>query len=426
MDDYGCVWPCLPREGARSHGHAKRRQMTASFVHRSDRRTAVFLGIAVMAAVVAVAMLAQAAHARGGKPGKVSKVTVMTRNLYLGADLSPGTQATSVPALVDGAGQILNQVDENKFQIRAKGLATEILNKRPDLVGLQEAALWRDAPCSAPIIPPSATHVRRGGNFLGLLLHQLNRGGKTYRLVVAEPEFDFQVWANTDEDRNTGSPFGCDIEGRLTMRDAILARRGAGVKTKNPKGGHYKTLLQEKPGGVSLDVTRGWTSVNAKVGDSPRFRFVNTHLEAFDNQTSNHTNQGTDVGNGKVRKAQAQELLAPHGPANANKPVILVGDLNSDVKTAIKPGDGAADWWLLQHGMAERSTRDPLSCCLQADVLRVGAGGDPSQFDHKVDHVMTNDPGEVRRGRQAVTGRRPHNGFWDSDHAGLFSTLRFR
>jgi endonuclease/exonuclease/phosphatase family metal-dependent hydrolase len=152
---------------------------------------------------------------------------------------------------------------------------------------------------------------------------------------------------------------------------------------------------------------------------------VNTHLEAFDNQASNHTNQGTDVGNGKVRKAQALELIAPGGPAAGDKPVVLLGDLNSDVKTQLKPGDGAADWQLLEAGFAERSTRDPLSCCLSADVLRVGAGADVSQFDHKVDHIMTNDPGHVRRGRTAVTGRRPHNGFWDSDHAGLFTALKF-
>jgi endonuclease/exonuclease/phosphatase family metal-dependent hydrolase len=377
-------------------------------------------GVIALLAIVVAAMFAR--DARGST---VPKVKVMTRNLYLGADLTPGTQASSIPQLVDAAGQILNQVDENKFQVRAKGLATEILAKQPDLVGLQEAALWRDAPCSSPIIPPSATHVRKGGDFLGLLLDQLNKSGNNYRLVVAEPEFDFQIWANTDGDQSTGTPFGCDTEGRLTMRDAILARRGAGVKTKNAKGGHFKTLLQVRPGGAPVDVTRGWASVNAKVGNGPRFRFVDTHLEAFDNQPQNHTNQGTDVGNGKIRKAQAQELVAPGGPANANKPVVLVGDLNSDVKTAIKPGDGAADWWLLKHGMTERSTRDPLGCCLNANVLKVGDGGDVSQFDHKVDHIMTNDPAGVKRGRQAVTGRQPHNGFWDSDHAGLFSTLRF-
>jgi hypothetical protein len=389
--------------------------------NRVDRRLLLAIGALALLGLVAIALLARPAHAaRTDAP----KVKVMSRNLYLGADLTPATEATSIPELVDAAGQILNQVDENKFQIRAKGLATEILNKQPDLVGLQEAALWRDAPCDSPIIPPSATNVRKGGDFLALLVNQLNRNGNNYRVAMTEPEFDFQIWANTDGDRSTGSPFGCDIEGRLTMRDAILARRG--VDTKNPKGGHFKTLLQVTPGGAKVDVTRGWTSVNAKVGSSPRFRFVNTHLEAFDNQTSNHTNQGTDVGNGKVRKAQAQELIAPGGPVTGNKPVILVGDLNSDVKTAIKPGDGAADWWLLNHGLAERSTRNPLGCCLNADVLKVGDGGDVSQFDHKVDHVMTNDPGTVRRGRTAVTGRQPHNGFWDSDHAGLFSTLRFR
>jgi hypothetical protein len=35
--------------------------------------------------------------------------------------------------------------------------------------------------------------VRKGGDFLGLLLDALNKDGKNYRLVVVEPEFDFQV-----------------------------------------------------------------------------------------------------------------------------------------------------------------------------------------------------------------------------------------
>jgi endonuclease/exonuclease/phosphatase family metal-dependent hydrolase len=386
-----------------------------------DRRLALMAAAYAACAIVIASILAGPAEARKAHP----KVKVMTRNLYLGADLSLGTRATTVQDLVDAAGRILNQVDANKFQVRAKGLAGEILKKKPDLVGLQEAALWRDAPCTDSIMPPSATHVRKGGDFLGLLLDALNKHGKKYRLAVSEPEFDFQVWANTDGNQSTGSPFGCEIEGRLTMHDAILARRGAGVKTKSPEGAHYKTLLQVTPGGTRVDVTRGWTAVNAKVRKSPRFRFVNTHLEAFDNQPSNHTNQGTDVGNGRIRRAQAQELIAPGGPATGKKPVILVGDLNSDVQTQLKPGDGAANWWLLSHGFAERSTHDPLSCCLDADVLQVGAGINASQFDHKVDHIMTDDPKHIGRARTAVTGRKPHNGFWDSDHAGLFSSLRF-
>ncbi len=343
----------------------------------------------------------------------------MTRNVYLGADLTPGVEAKSVQELVNAAGTILNQVDANNFPVRSKGLAAEILKKGPNLVGLQEAALWRDAPCSDNPIPPSATHVHPGGEFVKLLLKRLNKTDKLYRVVISEPEFDFQIWANTDGDESTGTPFGCETEARLTMRDVILARRG--VQTKAPKGGHFETLLRVQPAGVDVDVTRGWTQVNARVGDGHWFRFVNTHLEAFDSQGSNHTNQGTDVGKGEVREAQAKELVAPGGPATGKLPVVLVGDLNSDDDT-VQDGDQLAYNALVAAGLQERSTDNPLGCCLETNGLITADQGSVADFDHQVDHVMT-DTKKVRLLNSSVTGRQPVNGFWDSDHAGLFSTL---
>ncbi len=383
---------------------------------RASPRRLAFAAMALAALTLAVApAMAQA-----------SKVRVMTRNLFLGADLGPGTSATSIQQLVDAAGQILHQVDQNNFRTRAQVLAREILNQNPHLVGLQEVALWRKAPCTDNPLDFTATQVRPGGDFLGLLMKQLNKDGLRYRKVIAQPEFDFQVWANMDGNESTqapGCPFGSETEGRLTMRDAILARATSRVQTSNARGAHFDTLLQETPGGVPIDVTRGWTKVDAKVGDSPKFRFVNTHLEAFDNQTTNHTNKGTDVGNGKVREAQANELIGSGGPATGSLPVILVGDLNSDTRTPLKPGDQLADRDLLNAGFVERSTYDPLSCCLDADVLSVGSGGQVSQFDHKVDHVMTNDPTGVKLLRSTVTGRQPYGGWWGSDHAGTASVL---
>jgi hypothetical protein len=178
---------------------------------------------------------------------------------------------------------------------------------------------------------------------------------------------------------------------------------------------------------VPVPVTRGWVSIDGKVRGSGWFRFVDTHLESFDSQASNPTDQGTDVGNGKVRQAQAEELIGKGGPATSRLPVILVGDLNSDVKTPLKPGDGLADRTLLNAGFRERSTYKPLSCCLDTAVLMApGGGGRVSDFDHKVDHVMTNTPRKVKLVRSVVTGRHPMNGFWDSDHAGTFSILAFR
>ena len=72
----------------------------------------------------------------------------MTRNLYLGADLTPAIAAPSLEALAAANGQILREVTANDFPTRAKGLAKEIRSERPDLVGLQEVALWRTAPPS--------------------------------------------------------------------------------------------------------------------------------------------------------------------------------------------------------------------------------------------------------------------------------------
>jgi hypothetical protein len=207
----------------------------------------------------------------------------------------------------------------------------------------------------------------------------------------------------------------------------ILARRHAGVRTKNAHRGHFQTLLEFDPCacGVTVDVRRGWTRVDAEVRDSRRFRFVETHLEAYDDTTSNHTNQGTDVGRGEIREAQAKELIGPGGPTSGKLPVVLALDVNS-VKPPPLPGDELAYQAFLDAGWKRRSTNNPASCCIDADVLKVGAGGSISDFDHVIDRILTNAPRRVRLIRSSVTGRQPVNGFWDADHAGVFSTLRVR
>jgi endonuclease/exonuclease/phosphatase family metal-dependent hydrolase len=367
-------------------------------------------------AVIAALMLIPVAVAEA----KPAKVTVMTRNLYLGADLTPGTQAKNLQELVNGAGQILNQVDANNFPVRAKGLAKEILTAKPDVVGLQEVALWRTEPCDQTPIPPKATTVRY--DYLASLMSELNKGKTVYRAAVVKPEFDFEVWANTDGNEQTAGPncpMGSEINGRLTMRDVILVR--SGVKTSKAKSGTFKTLLRVKPAGVNIDVTRGWNSVDV-TAHGKKLHLVNAHFEAFDNSPSgNLTNSDKTVGNGEIRQAQAKELVS--GPAKSKLPVIALGDFNSDVRTEVKKGDGLAYRALLKGGFVERSTYRPLGCCLNADILTVNGGGKRSDFDHKVDHVMTNAPKKVRLVKSAITGLSPVNGFWDSDHAGVVSIL---
>jgi hypothetical protein len=344
--------------------------------------------------------------------GQGHVANVMTRNLYLGADLTPAIQAPTLPQFVQANGQILREVTANNFPLRAKGLASEILKAKPDLVGLQEVALWRTGPPSlTPVATgtPTATTVRY--DYLAELLAELNRGPDRYEVVVVQNEFDLE--APGDENGVAGdgpNPAIADAEinGRLTMRDVILARTSGGVHTKNPQSANFATNLVVPVAGVPITVKRGWTATDAKVRGSGWFRFVNTHLEAF---------------HPLIRQAQAAELVAPTGPATSDLPVVLVGDLNSDDDTVSGP-DRLAYETLLAAGMVNRSTDDPLSCCLNSSLLAVGAGGSEADFDHQVDHILTRDPEQVTLVESEVSGIQPVNGFWNSDHAGVFSALR--
>jgi endonuclease/exonuclease/phosphatase family metal-dependent hydrolase len=373
------------------------------------------------AALLALALIV-AGHATA-KPKtaapKPTDVKVMTRNIYLGADLTPAIEAKGVGAFTEATGEILRQVTANDFPIRAKGLAKEILEKEPDLVGLQEVAEWRTGPPGLESLlsgtPPKATTVRY--DYLAELLKQLNKGKNRYSAAVVNPEFDFEAPADENgvagDGPNNVIP-NAEINARLTMRDVILAKVGDEVKTSRPTKGHFKSLFSEEISGAKVIVTRGWAAVDATVNGSTPFHFVDTPLESFDPQTVVPS----------IRAQQAGELVAPSGPATSPLPVILVGDMNSDTKTAVQPGDGQAYEALVKGGMRERSTYEPLGCCLDTALLPVADGGAASQFDHKVDHIMTRDPKQIKLVKSSVTGRKPANGFWDSDHAGLFSELK--
>jgi endonuclease/exonuclease/phosphatase family metal-dependent hydrolase len=386
-------------------------------VSAPTRRAALSLLVAALACL-AFAGVAAAKQGKQSK-GEDTTVNVMTRNLYLGADLTPAIQSPSTEAFIEANGGIVRQVEATNFPIRAKGLAKEILSEEPDLVGLQEVALWRTAPPSlGPVLSnlPAATTVKY--DFLELLLAQLNKGKKRYRAVVAQDEFDFEAPANANGVPGDGPGGGvgllanAEVNGRLTMRDVILARLGAGVKTSNPASANFvHPLIVKVAGSKEIPVTRGWTSVDAKVRGSKSFHFVNTHLEAFDDEAIYPS----------IRAQQAAELIAPGGPATGRLPVILVGDLNSDTKTEVKPGDGQAYRVLTKAGFRERAASKPNGCCIETSYdLKSGSSG---EMNHKVDHVMTNAPQKFKLISSAVTGRTMANGYWDSDHAGLFSSL---
>jgi endonuclease/exonuclease/phosphatase family metal-dependent hydrolase len=365
----------------------------------------------------------------------------MTRNVFLGADLGPALAAGNTNEFIEANGEILREVDQTDFPRRAEILADEIRGRKPDLVGLQEVALWRTGPSDVgPALSgtPVATTVEY--DFLQLLLDELNAGRDpyeegAYQVEVVQEEFDFEAPANENDVPNDNpnaaqKPFApnAEINGRLTMRDVILKRVGSNVKTKNATGGNFENLLVVRVADVvDVPVTRGWTQLDATAKKELKkgrhkgevvkkdFRFVNSHFEAFDDETERPS----------IRAQQADELI----DKAANDPrSIILGDFNSD-SPGVKPGDEQAYEVLLAGGLDQpyatgfRTLADHDRSCCVSDLFN----SPPAEFDHQVDHVMTNMPKEkAKRLDSGVTGRSQVGGIYGSDHAGVWSKIKLK
>jgi endonuclease/exonuclease/phosphatase family metal-dependent hydrolase len=395
-------------------------------------------------AVLGLALLPGVADAKSKGKKKGHQLTVMTRNLYLGADLSPVLNASGLDPAIDAGGQIVNQVHATKFpSVRAASLAREIKKVKPDVIGLQEAAWWRTGPKSTSLTeaidrlnhPVASTTDPQGGDFLTDLLTQLNKGGKKgkkgaasakknapplrYRIAVVKTEFDAELPVND----GSGGFAAANRDERLTMRDAILVKKG--VKVSNAQSGTFNTLLQVKvAGALPLNVTRGWTAIDAKL-NGRKVHVVDSHFEAFDSAANNTGSDGKTYLKGGIREAQAKQLIAPGGPASSKLPTILLGDFNSDSPVhgdQVDPGDALAYRALLAGGWSERAiTPPPFGCCIQDPNL-----SNPSSagVTHRVDHIMSNTKKvKFKKGGLTTTYA---NGLWSSDHFGVWSQLQVK
>lgn len=392
-------------------------------LRKASRKPAILLAAVAMLALAIPAV----ADAKKGKKKGGPKVTVMTRNVYLGADLTPAIEAENLGAAIGAAGEIAAELDSTKFPERAVLIANEIKKSKADLVGLQEVAKWTDqtpsdggSPPISPIGDP-ATDIRY--DFLALLEQELANVGAKYKVIGIQEEFEAELPANTDGNPTNGL-LGADEDIRLQMRDVILAKKGSKVDTGKVEQGNYTTRFETEVGGLPVVADRGWLSVEATVGGggkgkgasaskkggSSKFRFINTHLEAFGDPT--------------IREAQAKELIA--GPAKTNKQVVLVGDLNSGLpgkhssgQYQFQPNDPLAFQAFVDAGFKDNGARQ--SCCDDP--------ADPNPvFDHTVDHVLTKDG--LKTKKAYVTGTDPSvrtpSGLLASDHGGVVSKLQLK
>jgi len=347
----------------------------------------------VAAATVLCLVAAPAAQAKS----KPSKLTVMTRNIYLGGDIFLPIATTNRAAFEQKAGELWDQVNATNFPKRSKLLAREIKKHKPDMVGLQEVALWRRGASGVKdgATTPSTQVVY---DFQKTLLADLKKAGLKYRVGDTQRETDIE--ASIDE--------GYDV--RLTMSDVILVKRRKGLKVRKRSSKNFKASITVPTQGGQFTSTRGWTAVDASL-DGRKFRFLNTHLEAFLAAT---------------RQAQAKELIAKGGPATKRGRVIIVGDLNSD-RDGLDNGDpvpyrnlakfGFKDAWVAGGGKG-------FSCCFNSPLIREAP---PAPFDHRIDHILVKPRTKASKAR--VVGNDPKNRagtLWPSDHGGAVVTLTLK
>lgn len=353
------------------------------------RGTWLVLGLlAVMAMLVA-------APAQAATP----PVKVMSRNLDFGANLIPALQATNPQELLAADASIFAAVHATDFPARAKVLAREIKDADPDLIGVQELALWRQGPVG---FNGPATEVVF--DFLASLQSELAAIGAPYSVVRIQQEADIEAPA--------GAPYYRNIS--LTVRDAILAKASLPAKelnvqtTDSANFNNYPIFTIAGGAGGTVPFKSGWVSADVTV-HKHTFRFVNTHLE----YTSSF-----------YRTKQTQELLS--GPLHTTEPepVVLVGDLNSAPggldaydELAGPGGAGFDDAWVQANGDKYGPT-----CCYAADLLS------PTPIlTQRIDHVLTKN-GAGPATRDIVVGTDADNktpsGLWPSDHAGVVATLK--
>ena len=399
-------------------------------------RTRGRVGRAIAAATVVGVIAAPLALTTGtaqAETAKVPPLKVMTRNLYLGVDIQRPLVATAgatsqddlITKLGNEADAMWDTVEQTDFGVRSKLLADEIAAARPDLVGLQEVALWRSGPVGmGGVLVPSASVVEY--DFLAMLRKELKAAGVPYRAVsvntlsdVEAPAFlgtyagDFAAPGITEE-RNI----------RVTMHDVILKRVGSGIGVLRHRERAYapEAQLPFEIGPVALNFKRGYQWIDAERG-AKKFRFINTHLEAFSSD---------------IAFAQMKEML--EGPASKERTTIIACDCNSDplnqsVKTSI--GDTlphSEPYWLAtgEHEYFDtwlqwKPARFGWTSGLSETVDDATADG----FDHRIDLILgkRGDGSPLRVVGGQVTGdeladRDPTTGLWPSDHAGVVISLR--
>jgi endonuclease/exonuclease/phosphatase family metal-dependent hydrolase len=366
---------------------------------------------------------------------------VMTRNQYLGADLTPVILAQTPAEFLAAAQAALAQIAANDFPTRSDALAREVRNTRPDVIGLQEVFAF-SVNGQFPG-PPFVDHLQT-------TLDSLAEIGEPYTVAARVEHLDVTLPIDV-----TGDNVPELI--RVLDRDVILVRRGVpaqalagnflagglcGVPIPNPApvppfppvlqstvsedGCNYTALAQVSSPVGPIVVQRGFVGVDVRVRGRD-YRVIDTHLEV---RTPAPGNPASAI----IQSLQSVELV---GTLQVTTPpgrtLVALGDFNSSpVDLPLGPivppyqviaGSGYTDVWDVNR--LSVLNPDGFTCCQASDLANT-----VSEVDERIDLVFVKDAPASLTSFARVTGQRqlppldvPPN--WASDHFGVAARLRF-
>lgn len=348
---------------------------------------------ALLAGAAGLAASSALPRARGATP----TLSVMTRNLYLGVDLARLFRATSMDDLRRIAGEMLATIRAHPYAARLDAIASEVATTRPDVVGVQEAAVLR-VQGDSDFAEDKATNASTVlVDLLDLFAEKLADRGLDYEVATQTVTTDVEVPAAEDDALR-------DV--RLTDRVALLVR--SDVETSSTYSSRFDAALRVPLRGTSVAVRRGYCLGDVSVGDAT-VTVANTHLESADEET---------------RTAQAAALL---DELPTDRPVVLTGDLNSGPNGSSAAYDLLTDTF--EDPIASENTAATVDTCCQSNDLR----NETSELSRRVDHVLARGGLEAtdveRVGADAESKVTAEVGgesvaLWPSDHAGVVSTMR--
>jgi endonuclease/exonuclease/phosphatase family metal-dependent hydrolase len=331
---------------------------------------------------------------RVGSP-RSSDVTVMTQNLYVGADVDLVIGALGTPDPSDDLPALLfaiETVGKTDFPARAEAIADEIARRRPDAVGLQEVSRINID------LRPLGLDAVVDQDFLALV-----------QAALAARHLNYQVAATSDN--LTVSLVGGLVN--LADQDALLVN-GDRVTVTEASGQNFSVNLGEVAPGVTL--VRGWVFARTMIGRRA-VTFASAHTE------SNLAAAPPGLVE-QIRAAQVGEMVATLG---ASQPIVLMGDLNDTPGSAmyhVLASNGFTDAW-----RAMRPGVKGLTCCHVADLSDRFAN-----FDQRIDYVWTRGfapehrtlEGRIDRFGDVPADRLagPAYPIWPSDHMGLVAEIR--